>query len=106
MATGEHADVGAGPSESLPGGRDLSGPERVLCAAGEMEADLTLELARDRREVPSLGVAAVLSHEPRGAVQEHRAATAAECAAIVTPPPSRRRPPLAIGARASRSRHS
>ena len=49
-----------------------------------MERDRVLELASDRREIPPLSVAAMLGDEPRRAVHERRAATAADRVAQVS----------------------
>src|SRR2546430_15229510 len=74
----EPFDVDPEGREPFARGDDLSGLERILLAAGDVEGDGASELPNDRREIPSLGVAAMLADEPGSAVHERSAAAAAD----------------------------
>src|SRR5919201_3312562 len=78
MTARERLDVDRERPEPLARGRDLSGLEGVLLAARDMKRNGVAKLANDRREVPALGVAAMLVDEPGGAMHECRAAAAAD----------------------------
>src|ERR671924_397244 len=78
MTTRERLDVDPERRQPFARGDDLSGLEGALLAAGDVEGNGVLELANDRREIPPLGVPAVLVDEPGGAVHECCAAAAAD----------------------------
>jgi len=55
---------------------------RVLVAAADVEGDRAVQVAGDRGEIPALGVAAVLTDESRGEVEER-------CTPVTSSPGSR-----------------
>ena len=83
MTAREPLDVDAERPEPLARGSDLSRLEGVLLAARDMKGNGVSKLANDRREVPALGIAAMLVDKPRGAMHECRAAAAADRVAQV-----------------------
>src|ERR1700732_3506509 len=82
VTAGEGQDLGLG--HALAGGLDLPVLIGVLVAAADVEGARPVQLAGDRGEIPALSVAAVLSDEARGVMEERRSA-----------PPGDHRPQLA-----------